>query len=60
MIASNLVEIRLPKTFLYKLNNEKLTPQLTKDQRYDRLKRKRKFQTSGVRKIFLKLRQVVA
>ena len=43
-----------------KLNNEKLTPQLTKDQRYDRLKRKRKFQTSGGRKIFLKLRQVVA
>ena len=28
-----------------KLHNEK-TPQLTKDQRYDRLKRKRTFQTS--------------
>jgi len=41
-----------------KLHNEK-TPQLTKDQRYDRLKPKRTFQTSWKEKIPQRLRQVV-
>ena len=40
-----------------KLHNEK-APQLTKDQRYDRLKWKRTFQTSWKEK-FIGLRQVV-
>jgi hypothetical protein len=67
MIAGDLVEIKLPKTEQNKIarrsvvtigSGELKTQQLTKGQRYDRLKWKSTFQTSWKEK-FLGLRQVV-